>query len=104
MAAKLFNYSLEQKDLFENILKDENIMLNHVVIESGKFFPKHPTDAHVYIIIVKGELSVTLNDDTKNIYKKGDVVEVEKGIESELGNESDDFTEAFVIKIGHEDA
>lgn len=37
MMAKLFNYTVEQKDLFENILKDDNLMLNHVVIESDSF-------------------------------------------------------------------
>ncbi len=100
MLARLFKYTIEEKDIFENILKDENIMLNHMIIESGKFFPKHPTDAHVYIIVVKGELSISLGDETKKTYKKGDVIDVDKGIESFLGNESDDFTECFVIKVG----
>ncbi len=99
MLAKLFTYTVEEKDLFENILKDDNLMLNHVIIESGKFFPKHPTDAHVYIIVVKGELSIALGDQSQKTYKKGQVIEVEKGIESVLGNGSDGFTECFVIKV-----
>lgn len=99
MLSRLFNYTTEEKDLFENILKDENIMLNHVIIESGKFFPRHPTDAHVYIIVIKGQLSITLGDEAKQTFKKGDVIEVEKGIDSVLGNGSDGFTECFVIKV-----
>ncbi len=102
MAIKNYKYTTEKKDLFENIIHDERIMLNHVIIESGKLFPKHPTDAHVYITVISGELSITLGDKSVNKYYKGDVVEVEKGVESILGNTSDDFTEVFVVKIGKE--
>jgi len=91
-------YSTVKEDLFENIIDDKNIMLNHVLIESGKAFPKHPTDAHVYIIVISGELTITLNNEGPKVFLKGDVVEVKKGIESILGNYSKDFTEVFVIK------
>ena len=62
MIEKLFKYSLTDKDLFENVISDDNLKLNHVVIESGKVFPRHKTDAQVYIIILKGELSIEIGD------------------------------------------
>lgn len=99
MLGKKYNYITEKKDLFENVLKDENLTLNHVVIESGKFFPKHPTDAHVYIIIIEGELSLTIGDEEEQIFLKVDVVEVQKDIDTLLGNKSTGFTECFVVKI-----
>ena len=99
MKSEVFNYSITKEDLFENILTDENLMLNHVVIEPGKVFPKHPTDAMVYIIIMQGKLYLTVEEEEEKVYQPGQVVHVKKGIETILGNKGEEHTEVFVIKI-----
>ncbi|WP_432665847.1 cupin domain-containing protein [Wukongibacter baidiensis] len=99
MIEKLYKYSLTDKDLFENIVDDENLRLNHVVIESGKFFPRHKTDAHVYIIILKGQLSIEIGEQEEKRFGKGDVINIPFGVDSKLGNDTDTITEAFVVKI-----
>jgi quercetin dioxygenase-like cupin family protein len=98
MIEKIYPYTLEAPDLFEHVVKEENFQLNHVVIEPGKFFPKHPTDAKVNIIIIAGQLSITLGTQEKTSYEKGMVIEVPKGTESVLGNDSNEKVEVFVIK------
>lgn len=99
MIEKLFKYSLTDKDLFENIISDDNLKLNHVVIESGKIFPRHKTDAEVYIIILKGELSIEIGDQDEKRFGVGDVINIPFGIDSTLGNKGDEITEVFVVKI-----
>lgn len=99
MNKQVFTYTQGCDDLFENVLKDENLMMNHVVIEPGKIFPKHPTDALVYIIIVEGELTLQLETEPKEKFVKGQVLHIDKNVQSELGNTSNTKTELFVIKI-----
>ena len=99
MIEKLFKYSLTDKDLFENVISDDNLKLNHVVIESGKVFPRHKTDAQVYIIILKGELSIEIGDQEEKRFGAGDVINIPFDIETTLGNKGNEVTEVFVVKI-----
>ncbi|QUI22509.1 cupin domain-containing protein [Vallitalea pronyensis] len=98
MIEKVYNYTKEATDLFEKIIEREDMRLNHVIIQPDKYFPKHPTDAEVCIIIIKGHLDITLANQEKMTYNSGQVVEVPKGIPSILGNGSQEPVELFVIK------
>lgn len=95
----IYNFSLTDKEVLENVFKKEDILMNHVVIEPGKIFPKHPTDAEVFAIVLKGELSVTVEDMEMQAFKFGQVVNIAKGTMSELGNRSDALVELLVIKL-----
>lgn len=95
----IYNYTVTDKEVLENVFKKEGILMNHVVIEAGKVFPKHPTDAEVYAIVLKGELSVTLEDLETQTFSFGQVLNIAKGVMSELGNNSDELLELLVIKV-----
>lgn len=96
--AQLFKYTLTDEDTFENVFTEENLLLNHVVIPQNKYFEKHPTDARVHIIILRGTLSIAIEDEERVLYEKGAVIYVDKGIVSVLGNPGPEITELMVIK------
>lgn len=98
MIEKVYQYTLEAQDLFEPIIEREDMRLNHVIVKPGKFFPKHPTDAKVCIIIIKGALDITLDQQEKKTYVAGQVIEVPQGVPSVLGNGSSEPLELFVVK------
>lgn len=98
MIEKQYKYSLTQMDLFENVVDDENLKINHVIIQSGKVFPRHKTDAIVYIIILKGQLSIQIDEQEDKDFAAGDIINIPFGVESTLGNKGDTITEVFVIK------
>ncbi len=58
---KVYQYTITDQEIFENVFKHEKLLMNHVILPPGKVFPKHPTDAIVYILIIKGQLSVNVN-------------------------------------------
>lgn len=99
---KVYNYTRTDQDTFENIFKDEKLLMNHVVIPPGKVFPKHPTDAVVYALITQGELSVTIEDKETKTFKAGQLVNIQKGVNSSLGNLSDAIVELFVVKYEYD--
>ena len=95
---KVFPYTQTQEAIFENVFKSEKVLVNHVIIVPGQVFPKHPTDAEVYAIIVKGILSVVLEEGESVNYSEGRAVYIPKGVLSELGNRTDEIVELFVVK------
>lgn len=95
---KVYQYTITEQEIFENIFKDEKLLMNHVVVQPGKMFPKHLTDAIVYILITQGELSITIGNNEPKTFKAGQLVNVPKGVNTELGNKSEKTLELFVIK------
>lgn len=98
---KIYNFSLTDQEIFENIFTDDKILMNHMVVPPGMVFPKDPTDATIYALVVKGELSVVTEDDDKETYKAGTLVNIKKGINTELGNKSNETLEMFVLKYDY---
>ena len=95
---KLYQYTITDQEIFENIFKDEKLLMNHVVVQPGKVFPKHPTDAIVYVLITQGELSVTIENNEPKTFKAGQLVDIPKGVSAELANRGEKFLELFVVK------
>ncbi|WP_105616561.1 cupin domain-containing protein [Vallitalea okinawensis] len=93
-----FEFTQTEDDLFENILKTEDMLLNHVVMEVGKAFPRHATDAEVFMIINKGEVTVELEVGSEQTFSAGQVLNIPMGTETTLSNKSQSITELFVIK------
>lgn len=95
---KVYKYTITDNEIMENIFKDEKLLMNHVVIPPGKVFPKHPTDAIVYVLIIRGELSVAIENNAIKTYKAGQLVNIPKGLNTELGNRGKEALELFVVK------
>ena len=99
---KVYKYTITNQEIFENIFKDEKILMNHVVVPPGKVFPKHPTDAAVYALITLGELSVAIEDNEPETFKAGQLINIPKGVISELGNRSNEILELFFVKYEYD--
>ena len=95
---KVYNYTRTEEEIFENIFKDDKLLMNHVVVPPGKVFPKHPTDAIVYVLITEGELSIAIEDNEPKTFKAGQLVNIPKGVNSELANRGESLLELFVVK------
>lgn len=95
---KVYQYTITDEEIFENVFKDEKLLMNHVIIPPGKVFPKHPTDAVVYALIIRGELSAAIGNEGPKTFTAGQLVNISKGVGSELGNRGDQPLELFVVK------
>ncbi|MGI6752062.1 MAG: cupin domain-containing protein [Anaerovoracaceae bacterium] len=99
---KVYKYTITEDEVFENVFTDEKLLMNHVVVPAGKVFPKHPTDAIVYALIIRGELSLAIGDNPAKTYGVGNLVNIPKGVDSELGNKGDNPLELFVVKYEYD--
>ena len=99
---KIYNYTLTEDQILENIFTEEKLLMNHVVVTPGNVFPKHPTDATVFALITKGTLSLRIEDGEINKYTVGQLVNIPKGVVSELGNRDEEILELFVVKYDYD--
>lgn len=95
---KVYLFTQTDSEVFENIFNTGNLLMNHAVIPKGKVFPKHQTDADIYALIVRGILSVTIEEQEPKTYGAGRVLYMPKGTLAELGNRNNEVVELFVVK------
>lgn len=97
--ATIYAYTLTDQETLENVFDRGDCLMNHVVMPPGKVFPKHPTDAHVYITVLRGELTIALEESAPFRLSRGQVGNVPKGIMSSLSNVSEEVVELIVLKL-----
>lgn len=90
--------TLTDADLFETLINNEALMINHVVLAPGKAFPPHPTDAEVYILILKGTLTATLADEPPVTLSAPQLAHIPYQTMSALSNTTDSPVELVVVK------
>lgn len=95
---KVYRYTITDQEIMENVFKDEKLLMNHVIVPPGKVFPRHPTDAIVYALIIRGELSAAIGNNPPKTFRAGQLVNIPKGVSTGLGNRGDELLELFVVK------
>lgn len=82
----------------EKIIFDENINYIHMVFNKGQNLPIHYSNSNVYMTVVRGVLTIDLNDQAKNKYPKGTILKIPIDTKMDVKNEDKDILELIVIK------
>ncbi len=98
MVEKTYEFAVTDEKKIERIISDENIDLNHVVLTEGESLPEHFSNSNVYLVIVRGKISIGLNDEEANAYGKGSILNVPYNTKMNISNPDRDVLELFIIK------
>lgn len=98
MIEKNYKYLLTNEKVIEKIVDDENIHLNHMVLVKGTGLPEHYSNSNVYMVIVRGTMSIKLNDEEANNYTIGDILNIPYNTKMNVNNFHEDVLEFFVFK------
>lgn len=98
MIESIYNYTQTESTLVEKIIMDENIHYIHMVFEKGKGLPEHNANSNVYMTVLKGRLSLTLNEQETHVYGAGKIVVIPNGTKMNVQNQDSDLLELIVIK------
>ena len=101
MIEKVYQFTTESPldgKLIERIISDENADINHVVLTTGERVPEHQSNSNVYLIIVRGALSFTLNQAPAQEYPAGSIVNVPYDTHMNLVNAGSQTVEFFIVK------
>ncbi|NLK21324.1 MAG: cupin domain-containing protein [Epulopiscium sp.] len=98
MLEKKYNYSIIDDKRIERIIDDENINLNHMVLPKGAALPEHYSNSNVYMIIVRGTLTIRLDEEKAHEYQRGQIINIPYNVKMNVGNNYDEVLEFFVVK------
>ncbi len=98
MIEKTFEFTKTEKKTIEKVIADAHVNINHMVLEKGTGLPIHFSNANVYMIVVRGLLSISLDEQDTHEYEGGTILNIPEGTKMNVRNEHDDTVELFVIK------
>lgn len=98
MLETIYTYSLEDGKKVEKLFDHPHAMINHMVFPKGEGLPEHFSNSNVYMVIVRGTLTLQLGDQEPHHYQKGELVNIPYKIKMNVGNIHQETLEIFVIK------
>lgn len=98
MLEKIYTYSKEDEKNIEKLIDDNNLLLNHMILPKGTGLPEHYSNSNVYMIVVRGTLSLQLDDQDTHQYETGHIVNIPYNTKMNVNNYNDSILEFFVVK------
>jgi len=98
MIEKLYTYKESDARLVERIIDDENANVNHMIFKQGDALPEHDSNSNVYMIVIKGTVSLQLDKQESNEYPKGSIINIPFNTKMNVSNQNRELLEIFVIK------
>ena len=98
MIEKTYDYSLEDLKKVEKLIDDDPMMLNHMVFPMNQGLPEHYSNSNVYMIVVRGTLTLQLEEQEPHKYSKGNIINIPFHTKMNVNNKDEEVLELFVIK------
>ncbi len=98
MIEKVYNYSTSDEKTVEKLIMDDNVNYIHMVFNKGEGLPEHYSNSNVYMNVVRGTLTLKLNDQDSHRYSKGTLLEIPYNTKMNVKNSDNDVLELIVIK------
>ncbi len=99
MLEKTYTYTLEDAKKIEKLIDDDPVLINHIVLPKGDGLPEHYSNSNVYLIIVRGQINLKLEEQEQQTYDRGNIVNIPYNTKMNIKNLRDDILEFFVVKV-----
>lgn len=98
MIEQVFKLAKGKDKVIEKVIQDENLHFNHMLLNNGEGLPEHFSNSTVYMTVVKGRLSIGLNEEPVNVYESGTLLKIPFNVKMNVKNLHDELLELLVIK------
>ncbi len=98
MIEQVYHFTRTDAKTVEKIVDDERVNINHIVVAPGGAVPTHVSNSYVHQIVVRGTLSLSLEDGPFNHHPAGSIVSVPFNLKMVIQNQGSDTLEFFVVK------
>ncbi|MCM8901271.1 cupin domain-containing protein [Caldicoprobacter algeriensis] len=99
MIEKKFVFQQVDDKVIEKIVDDENVNINHMILKKGDALPQHYSNSNVYMIVVRGNITVKLDDQDPHVYPAGTILNIPYNTKMNVYNQHDEVLEFFVVKV-----
>ncbi len=94
------HFSLKKGDdkTIEKVIFDENLHYLHMIFNKDDNLPEHYSNSVVYMTVVRGTLSIKLDDQDVQNYEAGTLLKIPFNTRMNVGNRANDTLELIVVK------
>jgi quercetin dioxygenase-like cupin family protein len=98
MLEKAYEFKRLNEKVVEKLIDDDNLALNHMIFIKGTGLPEHYSNSNVYMVIVRGILTLKLDEQEPHKYAQGQIVNIPYNVKMNVNNFDEEVLELFVIK------
>lgn len=98
MIEQVFSMAQNDTPVIEKVITDENVNFNHMILAKDGGLPEHFSNSNVYMTVIRGLLSIGLDEQEIHEYPMGTVLKIPKGIKMNVRNRHDGILELLVVK------
>jgi quercetin dioxygenase-like cupin family protein len=98
MIEKVFPLSDASERTVEKVVQDDNLDYIHMLFNKDEGLPIHFSNSNVYMTVLRGQLSIALDDQDVHVYPAGTLLKIPYHIQMNVQNKHDEMLELLVIK------
>lgn len=98
MIEKVYELAATDGKSIERVVFDENLHYLHMVFPKGEGLPEHFSNSNVYMTVVRGRLSIGLDDQETHGYSAGTLLKIPFQTKMNVRNLDDATLELIVVK------
>ena len=98
MIEQVYKISRGDEKAVEKVVFDDNIHYLHMVFNKDEGLPEHFSNSNVYMTVIRGKLSIGLNDQSIHEYKPGTLLKIPFKTKMNVGNKHNETLELIVVK------
>ncbi|SHJ10557.1 cupin domain-containing protein [Parasporobacterium paucivorans] len=98
MIEQIFTLSTGNAKSVEKVVMDENIHYVHMIFNKDEGMPEHFSNSNVYMTIVRGKLSIGLDDQEIHEYEAGTLLKIPVDRKMNVRNLHEETLELIVVK------
>lgn len=98
MIEKSYKLSQGNEKVIEKVIADENIHYNHMVLNTNERLPEHFANSNVYMTVVRGVLSIGLDEQEIHAYAEGTLLKIPYNTKMNVINLNEKTLEIIVVK------
>ena len=98
MVEQIFSLSRGNEKAVEKVIFDENLHYLHMVFNKTEGLPEHFSNSNVYMTVVRGKLSIGLNDQEIHEYEAGTQLKIPFQTKMNVKNLNEETLELIVVK------
>ena len=98
MVEQIFELYAGNKKNVEKVIFDDNIHYLHMVFNKDEGLPEHFSNSNVYMTVVRGKLSIGLDEQKIHEYGSGTLLKIPFQTKMNVNNRHDETLELIVVK------
>ncbi len=98
MVEQVYKLSVGNEKAVEKILFDENVHYLHMVFNKDEGLPEHFSNSNVYMTVVRGRLSIGLDEQELHVYDAGTMLKIPFQTRMNVKNLHSETLELIVVK------